>query len=152
MKDRIDAIPLALMIVNHHNQIVDINLAAEDALLHGRDYICGRDIAYFWGEDSSLISAVEEVRVADVPIQIHDLAPAHPALDSYRHSATISKGIKDGEVLLCLLPSGVQRKLAAGRLRQNQARGLSAFARMLTHEVKNPLAGIRLRSESVQAV
>ena len=148
----LQALPLALLIADAQNRILNVNLAAEDVLQQGRSSLLGQSLAFFWGEDSPLISAAAEVRATAVPMQIYDLELRHPALDGQRHNILLSAGPRGNDLMLCFLPrNSVRRKLVTGRLRQNQARGLSEFTRMLGHEIKNPLAGIRGAAQLLEA-
>ena len=45
----LQALPLALLIADAQNRILNVNLAAEDVLQQGRSGLLGQSLAFFWG-------------------------------------------------------------------------------------------------------
>ena len=95
-------------------------------------------------EDSRLPALVRQVRAADAPVSDHDLNLHSPRI--HRDGVAV-RGAPlpemPGAVLLTLQDGSTAQKLDRQLNFRGAARGASAMAAMLAHEVKNPLSGIR---------
>ncbi|WP_428480813.1 two-component system sensor histidine kinase NtrB [Roseomonas gilardii] len=95
-------------------------------------------------EDSRLFSLIRQVRMAEAPVSDHDLILESPRLhrtDVTAHGAPLPE--LPGAVVLTLQDGSTAQKLDRQLNFRGAARGASAMAAMLAHEVKNPLSGIR---------
>ncbi|MBE9604981.1 PAS domain-containing protein [Acetobacteraceae bacterium H6797] len=94
--------------------------------------------------DSRVFSLVEQVRATDAPVSDHDLVLESPRL--HRQGVSV-RGAPlpelSGGVVLTLQDGSTAQKLDRQLTFRGAARGASAMAEMLAHEVKNPLSGIR---------
>jgi two-component system nitrogen regulation sensor histidine kinase GlnL len=95
-------------------------------------------------EDCRLVALVAQVRAFDAPVSDHDLHLESPRLHREgvaAHGAPVPES--PGAVVLTLQDGSTAQKLDRQLNSRGAARGATAMAAMLAHEVKNPLSGIR---------
>ena len=95
-------------------------------------------------EDHRLFALLRQVRAADAPVSDHDLMLESPRLHRQgvaAHGAPLPEVA--GAVVLTLQDGSAAQRLDRQLNFRGAARGASAMAAMLGHEVKNPLSGIR---------
>ena len=138
------ALPIATVVVDAHDRFIYANPAAELFFRVSAPALCTQSLRDLLPVDNRLFSVLAQVRAHLAPVSDHDLALESPRL---RRLGVAAHGAPMHE-----LPGGVVLTLQDGSTAQmldrqlnvrGAARGASAMAAMLAHEVKNPLSGIR---------
>ncbi|HZF75797.1 MAG TPA: ATP-binding protein [Acetobacteraceae bacterium] len=102
--------------------------------------------------DDRLFGLLAQVRQHDSPVSDHDLTLRSPRLNRYgvaAHGAPLAE--VPGGVVLTLQDGSTAQMLDRQLNFRGAARGASAMAAMLAHEVKNPLSGIRGAAQLLEA-
>ena len=138
----LEALPIAVLGVDADMQVRFANSAAE-ALLAGQGRgLVGRSVIDLFGDDSAapaLIDAasrrLQTVTATDVPLSVHGFQLPRADLNA--------APLEDGRfVALTIAPRGRAQNTV-------ESRPVSAAARTLAHEVRNPLAGIRAAAQLI---
>ena len=140
----LSALPVPVVLLDAEERFRFANPAAELFLGISAASLRQMQLTDLLPEDSRLPALVRQVRAADAPVSDHDLTLQSPRL--YRdgvsaRGATLPE--MPGAVLLTLQDGSTAQKLDRQLNFRGAARGASAMAAMLAHEVKNPLSGIR---------
>ncbi len=133
----VDDMPFPLLVVRHPDfRVVWVNTYAENWFGRSRKSLAGRDLTFLTKDTDSLIISLEKAR-GGRPVNIHDLrvfgsgdASAPFFISAFPHG---------DDVAIMMVPSE-QRTPKTG---QDSSNAVSALGRMLAHELKNPLAGIK---------
>ncbi|MEM6626338.1 MAG: ATP-binding protein [Pseudomonadota bacterium] len=132
----LDALPTAVVCLDADDAITYANIAAETLLGRSSALLRGRSLSDLVPEDSQLIDLVERARRRGGVVSGRDVELGGPSVA--RKSVDVTAAIEDGQVLVNMVE--VRARL------ENDSHGESAtmaeVARILGHEVKNPLAGI----------
>jgi two-component system nitrogen regulation sensor histidine kinase GlnL len=140
----LSAMPMPAVVLDAENRFRYANPAAELFFQLSFASLAAMRLGDILPEDSRLFSLLAQVRAQDAPVSDHDLTLESPRL--HRRDVTAQGGP------LPEMPGGVVLTLQDGSKAQmldrqlnflGAARGASAMAEMLAHEVKNPLSGIR---------
>jgi two-component system nitrogen regulation sensor histidine kinase GlnL len=138
------ALPLAAVVVDAENRFRYANPAAELFFQLSFPTLAALRLSDLLPEDSRLLALLDQVRAHEAPVSDHDLTLDSPRLHR--------RGVAAHGAPLPEMPGGVVLTLQDGSTAQmmnrqlnflGAARGASAMAEMLAHEVKNPLSGIR---------
>jgi two-component system nitrogen regulation sensor histidine kinase GlnL len=138
------AIAVPVVVLDGENRFRSANAAAEQFFQTSIASLSQMNLADLVPQDSRIFAVIAQVRHLDARVSDHDLT-----LDSPRLSR---RGVTVHAAPLPELPGGVVVTLEDGSTAQmldrqlnfrGAARGASAMAAMLAHEVKNPLSGIR---------
>jgi two-component system nitrogen regulation sensor histidine kinase GlnL len=138
------ALPLATVVLDAEDRFRFANPAAELFFQISAASLGTLSLRDLLPPDNRLFGLLAQVRAHDAPVSDHDLALESPRL--HRH------GVAAQGAPLAEVPGGVVLTLQDGSTAQmldrqlnfrGSARGTSAMAAMLAHEVKNPLSGIR---------
>jgi two-component system nitrogen regulation sensor histidine kinase GlnL len=138
------ALPVATVVLDAEDRFRFANPAAELFFQLSASSLAGMTLRELLPEDNRLFGVVEQVRRYDAPVYDHDLALESPRLRRF--------GVAVQGAPLPELPRGVVltfQNASTAQMLDRQlnfrgaARGASAMAAMLAHEVKNPLSGIR---------
>ncbi|WP_052402257.1 two-component system sensor histidine kinase NtrB [Muricoccus aerilatus] len=140
----LSALPVPVVLLDAEERFRFANPAAELFLGISAASLRQMQLTDLLPEDSRLPALVRQVRAADAPVSDHDLTLQSPRI--YRdgvsaRGATLPE--MPGAVLLTLQDGSTAQKLDRQLNFRGAARGASAMAAMLAHEVKNPLSGIR---------
>ncbi|MBP0492982.1 two-component system sensor histidine kinase NtrB [Pararoseomonas indoligenes] len=140
----LSALPVPVVLLDERERFRFANPAAELFLGLSSASLAQMHLTDLLPEDSRLPALVRQVRAADSPISDHDLVLHSPRIHREgvaAHGAPLPE--MPGAVVLTLQDSSTAQKLDRQMNFRGAARGASAMAAMLAHEVKNPLSGIR---------
>jgi len=138
------ALPMPAVVLDAENRFRYVNPAAELFFQLSSASLAVMRLTDLLPEDSRLLGMIAQVRLHDAPVSDHDLTLDSPRLHR--------RGVSAHGGPLPEMPGGVVLTLQDGSTAQmmnrqlnfvGAARGASAMAEMLAHEVKNPLSGIR---------
>ena len=138
------ALPTPTVVLDAEDRFRFANPAAELFFQLSAGSLAGMSLRDLLPEDNRVFGLLAQVRAHDAPVADHDLSLESPRLHRY--------GVAAQGAPLPELPGGVVLTLQDGSTAQmldrqlnfrGAARGASAMAEMLAHEVKNPLSGIR---------
>ncbi|MBW8269440.1 two-component system sensor histidine kinase NtrB [Caldovatus aquaticus] len=140
----LSALPVAVVALDAEDRFRAANPAAEQFFGLSAASLAATPLAELLPRDNRLFALLAQVRRLDAPVSDHDLALESPRL--------LRRGVTAHAAPLPELPGGVVLTLQDGSTAQmldrqlnfrGAARGTSAMAAMLAHELKNPLSGIR---------
>ncbi|MFH5926265.1 two-component system sensor histidine kinase NtrB [Roseomonas xinghualingensis] len=140
----LSALPVPVVLLDAKERFRFANPAAELFLGISSASLAQLHLTDLLPEDSRLPALVRHVRMADAPISDYDLTLRSPRLHRdgvAAHGAPMPE--MPGAVILTLQDGSTAQKLDRQLNFRGAARGASAMAAMLAHEVKNPLSGIR---------
>jgi two-component system nitrogen regulation sensor histidine kinase GlnL len=138
------AIAVPVVVLDGENRFRSANAAAEQFFQTSIASLAQLRLADLLPEDNRIFAVIAQVRHLDARVSDHDLTLESPRLSR--------RGVTVHAAPLPELPGGVVLTLEDGSTAQmldrqlnfrGAARGASAMAAMLAHEVKNPLSGIR---------
>ena len=140
----LSALPLAAVVLDAEDRFRFANQAAELFFQQSAPNLLSMALGDFLPHDSRVFAVLRQSRLQEAPVSDHELLLQSPRLDR--------SGVSIHTAPLPELPGGVVLTLTDGRAaamldRQlnflGAARGATAMAGMLAHEIKNPLSGIR---------
>ncbi|MBC9209486.1 PAS domain-containing protein [Roseomonas aerophila] len=140
----ISALPVPVVVLDAQNRFRSANPAAEQFFQLSFGSLAHIGLEELVPPDSRLFALVDQVRNQDAPVSDHDLTLDSPRLHRTgvaAHGAPLPE--MPGAVVLTLQDGSKAQKLDRQLNFRGAARGASAMAQMLAHEVKNPLSGIR---------
>ena len=140
----ISALPVPVVVLDAQNRFRSANPAAEQFFQLSFGSLAHIELEELVPPDSRLFALVDQVRNQDAPVSDHDLTLDSPRLHRTgvaAHGAPLPE--MPGAVVLTLQDGSKAQKLDRQLNFRGAARGASAMAQMLAHEVKNPLSGIR---------
>jgi two-component system nitrogen regulation sensor histidine kinase GlnL len=138
------ALPVPVVVLDADNRFRSANPAAEQFFQLSFSSLTHISLEELIPPDSRLFALVDQVRNQDAPVSDHDLTLDSPRLHRTgvaAHGAPLPE--MPGAVVLTLQDGSKAQKLDRQLNFRGAARGASAMAQMLAHEVKNPLSGIR---------
>ena len=140
----LSALPMPAIVLDAEDRFRFANPAAELFFQHSSQTLLSMLLGELLPPDNRLFALLHQVRMQESPVADHDLTLESPRM--HRH------GVSAYGAPMPDLPGGVVLTLQDGSTaamldRQlhflGAARGATAMAAMLAHEVKNPLSGIR---------
>ena len=140
----LSALPMPAVVLDAENRFRFANPAAELFFQLSFPTLATMRLGDLLSEDSRLFALLAQVRQHEAPVSDHDMLLDSPRLHR--------RGVAAHGGPLPEMPGGVVLTLHDGSTAQmmnrqlnflGAARGASAMAEMLAHEVKNPLSGIR---------
>jgi two-component system nitrogen regulation sensor histidine kinase GlnL len=140
----LSALPVPLVVLDSDDRFRFANPAAEQFFQLSAPSLAQLSLGDLIPPDSRLFALVAQVRGEDAPVSDHDLTLESPRLHRSgvaAHGAPLPE--MPGAVVLSLQDGSKAQKLDRQLNFRGAARGASAMAAMLAHEVKNPLSGIR---------
>lgn len=140
----LSSLPVPVVVLDAENRFRSANPAAEQFFQLSMGSLSQIALGDLVPPDSRLFAMVDQVRSQDAPVSDHDLTLDSPRLHRTgvaAHGAPIPE--MPGAVVLTLQDGSKAQKLDRQLNFRGAARGASAMAAMLAHEVKNPLSGIR---------
>lgn len=148
----LSALPLPAVVLDAANRFRFANQAAELFFDLSSATLAGFQLSDLLPEDNRLFAVLEQVRQHDAPVSDHDLTLESPRMHRRgvaAHGAPLPE--MPGGVVLTLTDGSTAAMLDRQLNFQGAARGASAMAEMLAHEVKNPLSGIRGAAQLLEA-
>ncbi len=140
----LNALGAAIFVVDSANTVVHVNIAGEHFLQGSANYLKGRPLFEFLPPDNPLFSLIEQVRDQGFSVSEYDVTLESPRIG--RHFVNLQAALI-GEDANWIVVTIQQRSIVDQIERQlthrGAARSVTAMAAMLTHEIKNPLSGIR---------
>jgi two-component system nitrogen regulation sensor histidine kinase GlnL len=138
------ALPVAAVVLDHEDRFRFANPAAELFFQLSAPSLATMSLRELLPPDNRLFGLLDQVRRHDAPVHDHDLVLESPRL---RRFGVAAQGAPlpelDRGVVLTLQDASTAQMLDRQLNFRGAARGASAMAAMLAHEVKNPLSGIR---------
>ncbi len=146
------ALPMPVVVLDAEDRFCFANPAAELFFAHSLVSLRHMALSDLIPGDSRLFGVLSQVRALDAPVSDHDLSLESPRLqrqDVAVHAAPYAD--LPGGIVLTLQDASTAQKLDRQLNFRGAARGASAMAAMLAHEVKNPLSGIRGAAQLLEA-
>lgn len=138
------ALPVATIVLDVENRFRSANNAAEQFFGASASSLIDMPLSEMLPEDNRLFSLLDQVRRFDARVSDHDLTLENPRMQRRGvtvHCAPLPE--VPGSVVAMLEDGSTAQMLDRQLNFRGAARGASAMAAMLAHEVKNPLSGIR---------
>jgi two-component system nitrogen regulation sensor histidine kinase GlnL len=133
-----------VVVLDTENRFISANAAAEQFFQASTASLAQMRLGDLLPEDGRIFALIAQVRQSDAPISDHDLLLESPRMARRGvtvHAAPLPE--MPGAVVLTLEDGSTAQMLDRQLNFRGAARGASAMAAMLAHEVKNPLSGIR---------
>jgi two-component system nitrogen regulation sensor histidine kinase GlnL len=140
----LSALPMPAVVLDANNDFRFANQAAEQFFQQSLATLMGMSLGEFLPADSRVFALLRQVRIQDSPVSDHDLLLQSPRLNRSgvsAHGAPLPE--MAGAVVLTLADGSTAAMLDRQLNFLGAARGATAMAAMLAHEIKNPLSGIR---------
>lgn len=138
------AVPVPVVVLDADTRFRFANAAAELFFGLSAASLAQLRLSDLLPEDGRVFALIGQVRAQEAPVSDHGLTLESPRLfrtDVTVHGAPFPNIA--GGVVLALQDGSTAQKLDRQLTFRGAARGASAMAAMLAHEVKNPLSGIR---------
>ncbi|MDB5315330.1 MAG: two-component sensor histidine kinase [Rhodospirillales bacterium] len=138
------ALPVATIVLDADNRFRSVNNAAEQFFGASSSGLIDMPLLELLPKDNRLFALLEQVRRFDARVSDHDLTLESPRM--HRRGVTVHAAPLaeiPGSVVAMLEDGSTAQMLDRQLNFRGAARGASAMAAMLAHEVKNPLSGIR---------
>jgi two-component system nitrogen regulation sensor histidine kinase GlnL len=138
------ALPVPAVVLNTEDRFTFVNGAAEQFFKLSASALCQMQLSDFLPRDNRVFSVLAQIRRFDAPVSDYDLLLESPRINRRGvsiHGAPLHE--IEGAVVLTLQDGSTAQMLDRQLSFRGAARGASAMAAMLAHEVKNPLSGIR---------
>ncbi|MFQ5764055.1 MAG: PAS domain-containing protein, partial [Rhodospirillales bacterium] len=140
----LNALGLAIIVVNGNGAIRYVNGAGEQFLQGGARYLTGRRLVEMLPADNPLFSLIEQVRGTGTAVSEYGVTLESPRIGRHFVNLQASSLAEDsGAVVVTLQQRSIADKIDRQLTHRGAARSVTAMAAMLAHEVKNPLSGIR---------
>lgn len=137
------SLPVAVMIVNDANCIVDINPAAESLLNCSSRYLSGWPITALVENAETLDDSLSQVRERQAPILVDDFTILPLGRDQLLSTIQIAPvADQKDQLLICIRSREIEGKIGYGTRAKSAARSAVGLADVLSHEIRNPLSGI----------
>jgi two-component system nitrogen regulation sensor histidine kinase GlnL len=138
------ALPVATVVLDGEDGFHFANPAAELFFQHSAASLAQMSLRDLLPIDNRIFGVLAQVRAHDAPVSDHDLTLQSPRLNRLGVAAQGAPFPElPGGVVLTLQDGSTAQMLDRQLNFRGAARGASAMAEMLAHEVKNPLSGIR---------
>ncbi len=140
----LSALPLPAVVLDAEDRFLFANPAAELFFQLSAASLAQVRLSDLLPADSRIFALLSQVRLHDSQVSDHDMTLESPRLHRQgvaAHGAPLPE--LAGAVVLTLQDSSTAQMLDRQMNFMGAARGASAMAAMLAHEVKNPLSGIR---------
>ena len=142
MSDQLsDLAPIALVHCDAGSVIQNMNDAAQSLLGQSKSKLLGQNLTAAIYGASDIFPLIEEALSTQIPIAAQNVAVGGPKIAVRAIDVRLSP-VSDGYVIAVLS--------AANRTAEGAHVGMADFARILGHEVKNPLAGISGAAQLLQ--
>lgn len=138
------ALPIAAVVLDAEDRFLFANPAAELFFQLSAASLRAQSLRELLPPDNRLFGVLAQVRAHDSPVSDHDLVLESPRLRRFGVAAQAAPLPEiPGGIVLTFQDGSTAQMLDRQLNFRGAARGASAMAAMLAHEVKNPLSGIR---------
>jgi two-component system nitrogen regulation sensor histidine kinase GlnL len=140
----VGALPMPVLIVAAHLEILFVNPAAEQFFDMGAGPLTKLSLGDLLPFGSPVLQLIPQARERNASVGEHDMDLSTP-----RHGERVADVVatplagSDGSIMLTLQERGFAQRLDRQLLHRGAVRSLHGMAAVLAHEIKNPLAGIR---------
>jgi two-component system nitrogen regulation sensor histidine kinase GlnL len=153
VEDVVGSLPYPVIVLNADDRIDYINGSAENFFEQGRIFLLGRPIDQFLPPDSPIFSLLSQVKQEGVSISEYDVDLTLQRGGGRGYSVHVAPfGEEAGATVMSFHAQGAARNMERQLSHRSAARSVSAMAAMLSHEVKNPLSGIRGAAQLLERV
>ena len=140
----LNALGVAIVVIDTSDAIVQVNTAGEHFLQGGSDYFKGRPLRELLPSDNPLFSLIGQVRDEGFAVSEYGVTLESPRIGKHFVNLQATPlSDEDGMVVLAFQQRSIADKIDRQLTHRGAARSVTAMAAMLAHEVKNPLSGIR---------
>jgi two-component system nitrogen regulation sensor histidine kinase GlnL len=137
------ALPDPVLVLDAGDAIHWVNPAAEQFFGAGSTSLRGISLASLVTADSPLVALVAMVRKHGSGLADHGVEVAGPRLGSHRVDVRVSLILEvPGGLVVSVRPRSIAESMDSQLSYRGAARSVMGIARLLAHEVKNPLSGI----------
>jgi len=134
----LDAMPFAVVGLTRRDAVSFVNPAAETLLQRSAPLLRGRPLTDLLPEDAPLMDFITRARREGGVMSARSIRIASPHITPVDMDVTASPDGDDGGLVLTLMPL----RSVQDESKNAEVNAFAQVARMLGHEVKNPLAGI----------
>jgi two-component system nitrogen regulation sensor histidine kinase GlnL len=146
-----NALPDPLLIIDPHDRVNFVNLAAEGFFQLGANVIQGQGLNDLIPFDSPLMALVGQVRNRHSSVSEYGLIIDGPRIGPQNVDVQISPIMDDpGYIIITLRERGIASKIDHQLIHRGAARSVTSMASVLAHEIKNPLSGIRGAAQLIE--
>jgi two-component system nitrogen regulation sensor histidine kinase GlnL len=144
----LDLLSTAVLLVDDNDRVIHLNPAAENLFRSSRKSMIGLRIDDAFIEPDDLMQAVNSARHDGASSTHHDLPlaaqhPTAPQKQSFTCTVTPYELPDSRGILIELLPTQQQLRLAREERMLDQTQATRELVRNLAHEIKNPLGAMR---------
>jgi len=138
------ALPQPVFVVDDTDRIDYANPSAEQFFQSGVAALIGRLLEHILPADSPVFHLIAQVRTGGHSVFEYGISIETPRTGP-RHVTVGAAAMSEphGSVVVSFQERSIARKIDDQLVHRNAARSVTAMAAMLSHEVKNPLSGIR---------
>lgn len=149
----LNSMPDPVVVVNETDDIIFVNIAAEGFLQGSRDVLEAQNLQDIIPHDSPVLFLISKVRRNGNSITEHGIEIATPRIGTHQVSISAAP-INDNpdSIALVFQQESIAEKLNDNLSQKGAARSVSALAAMLSHEIKNPLSGIRGAAQLLEMI
>lgn len=139
----LEALPFPALAIDPTGRVLLANGAVQDVFMRSVRSFERQGLAGLFSEDSLLYDLIRRAWLTNAPVSGRDITLSGPSFGEVSCDVTAAPSDDSGFIALLLRPRGKGRDLSE-RVHDNAgARSMAAIGRILAHEIKNPLAGIR---------
>jgi two-component system, NtrC family, nitrogen regulation sensor histidine kinase GlnL len=139
----LEALPFPALAIDPTGRVLLANGAVQDVFLRSVRSFERQGLAGLFSEDSPLHDLIRRAWLTNAPVSGRDIVLSGPSFGEVSCDVTAAPSDEGGFVALLLRPRGKGRELSERVHDSAGARSMAAIGRILAHEIKNPLAGIR---------
>ena len=140
----LNALADPVFVIGGNNEIVYLNLSAEQFFQASMAALVGSLLESIIPKDSPLLALIAKVRGTGNSMSQYDVPIKTPRIGD--HLVTIDAAPltdRPGSVVVTLQQRSIADRIDRSLTHRGAARSVSAMALMLSHEIKNPLSGVR---------
>jgi two-component system nitrogen regulation sensor histidine kinase GlnL len=140
----LSALPLPIFAVDDGGIVRFVNAAAEQFFALSAAALVGVRLCDIIPPDSPLLGLIDQARSGGSTVSGYDISLESPRTGNRSISVDLAPLAEaPGCVVACLQERSITRKMDLRLNQRGAARSIMSMAAMLSHEIKNPLAGIR---------